>query len=135
MCVVVDRGRAHAGKGGVGRATVFSMLVGGEAIFVSSTAVAGIIASVAEDMVRGVQYCWRAESRGKTNRVVSSLALQRAHWLFDARAPQISRAKPRPQTQRTKPGRLGVVVPVHVPPCAVPHVRSRARARYSCWLE
>jgi len=54
------------------------------------------------------------------------LALQRAPWLFDARAPQISRAKPRPQTQRTKPARLGVVVPVHVPPCAVPHVRSRA---------
>ena len=78
-------------------------------------------------MVRGGQSpARRAECSRQNKARCASLALQRAHWLFDARAPQISRAKPRPQTQRTKPARLGVVVPVHVPPCAVPHVRSRA---------
>ena len=50
MCVVVDRGRAHAGKGGVGRATAFSMLVGGETIFVSSTAAGDSVFDSAADI-------------------------------------------------------------------------------------
>ena len=48
MCVVVDRGRAHAGKGGVGRATAFSMLVGGETSFSSAAAGDSVFDSAAD---------------------------------------------------------------------------------------
>jgi len=73
-------------------------------------------------------------ARGKQI-VLGGLALQRAPWLFDARAPQISRAKPRPQTQRTKPARSewssrSMSRHVRCRMCAVPR-----RARYSCWLD